>query len=56
MTFYISKDQHIPPHQGREGGLQEGKDPGIDDTEAKLPGLDEWTRGSKIKRLLVPEY
>lgn len=41
---------------GRRKDLQEGKDPGMDDTEAKLSGLDEGTRGSEIKVLLVPEH
>ena len=46
------KDHHV--HINEAGGRAQGrKDPGMDDTEAKLPGLDERARGPEKQVLLI---
>ena len=43
------KDHHVHTHEAG-GRDQRRKDPGMDDTEAELPGLNERTRGPKKKK------
>lgn len=57
LTFspWDSKASHMSSSKaGSRKFPQEGKDPGMDDTGAKLPRLDECGRGPEMQGLLVP--